>query len=161
MPAHYPLHEEAKGDLALPPAEAFALLDDHRRLSAHMNASSWQMAGSSMTTTIDALGGQAVGSHITMAGRFLGVPVFLDEVVTLREPPWPKAWETVGVPRLIVIGGYCMGFELAPAAAGCTATITIDYALPARGVARWLGRVLAGAYARWCVRQMLRDAQRH
>jgi hypothetical protein len=36
-----------------------------------------------------------------------------------------------------------------------------DLVLPARGVARGLGRVLAGTYARWCVRQMLRDAQRH
>lgn len=161
MPAQYPRHEGVTGPITLPLAEAFALLDDHRRLSAHMNKASWQLAGSSMEIAFDAMGGKTVGSHIGMAGHVLGVRICLDEVVTLREPPWRKAWETVGRPRLLVIGGYRMGFELAPATPGCVATIAIDYALPQSGVTRWLGWLLAGTYARWCVRQMLRDAQRH
>jgi hypothetical protein len=39
-------------------------------------------------------------------------------------------------------------------------TVFIDYGLPSRLTGRWLGRVLAPAYARWCCRRMVADAQR-
>jgi hypothetical protein len=39
--------------------------------------------------------------------------------------------------------------------------VFIDYALPARALARWLGRTFGGAYARWCTHRMVRDAVAH
>jgi hypothetical protein len=35
--------------------------------------------------------------------------------------------------------------------------IAIDYALPEKVPARWLGMLLGPLYARWCVQQMAQD----
>jgi hypothetical protein len=83
-------------------------------------------------------------------------------VVTECAPPRRKVWETVGTPRLLVIGPYRMGFEVSPeGAAGSRLRVFIDYALPTGAPARWLGRALGGAYARWCTHRMVRDAVSH
>jgi hypothetical protein len=36
----------------------------------------------------------------------------------------------------------------------------IDYDLPTRGLSRILGRLFGRMYAKWCTRQMVRDAER-
>jgi hypothetical protein len=85
----------------------------------------------------------------------------VDEVVASREPPVGKSWETIGEPRLWVIGRYRMGFELSPKPAGTTLRVFIEYLRPASGLPRLLGRFFGGTYARWCTRQMVTDAQKH
>ncbi|HXZ86681.1 MAG TPA: SRPBCC family protein, partial [Myxococcota bacterium] len=107
-----PHHVESSGRVAAPAERVFEHLDDHRRLSAHMTRRTWMMAGSRMVLQLDQQLARAVGSHIRLAGRILGVRLELDEVVTEREPPRRKVWMTVGEPRLVVIGPYRMGFEL-------------------------------------------------
>lgn len=156
----FPLHEEASADVAATASQVFAQLDDHRNLSGHMEASSPMMAGSSMRIETDAQGGRAVGSHIRLAGRVLGMTLSVDEAVTEHDPPRRKAWQTLGEPRLLVIGGYRMGFDVLPLVQGSRVRLWIDYALPQHGVGRWLGRLLGGVYARWCTRQMLRGGLR-
>jgi hypothetical protein len=160
MSPAYPRSEVAHARLAADPQRAFDWLDDHRHLSSHMASSSWMMAGSSMSTTIDERRFQAVGSRLRMQGRVLGMPLELDEQVVVREPPRRKFWETIGEPKLLVIGAYRMGFELAAAGGAAEIMLRIDYRLPSRGFARWLGLMLGRAYARWCVQTMVRDAQR-
>lgn len=155
-----PRCEEAQGRLAVRVQQAFDWLDDHRHLSSHMASSSWMMAGSSMHTEFDERRFRAVGSRLRMHGRVLCLPLALQEQVVVREPPRRKVWDTVGEPNLLVIGAYRMGFELETAGDGVVLTVCIDYELPSRGVARWLGFVLGRVYARWCVRTMVRDAQR-
>ena len=115
------------------------------------------MAGSSMRVRTDPLGGRAVGSHVTMEGRMLGMDLRLHEVVTERVAPLRKAWQTVEA-RLVVIGSYRLGFELSPRAQGSMLRVFIDYDLPSGGVARWLGRIVAPSYARWCVDRVVGDA---
>ena len=78
--------------------------------------------------------------------------------MTERNPPLRKVWETIGTPRLLVIGHYRMGFELAPLSSGCRLRVFIDYSIPPQS---WLGRLLGNYYARWCVRRMVSDAARH
>jgi hypothetical protein len=153
----FPLHEEAVVRLEALPEDVFALVDDHARLSAHMDKPSWQMAGAKMTTTTDQGHGQRVGSHIRMEGRVLGLRLGLDEVVTEREPPHRKAWETVGEPRLLVVGPYRMSLDVAPAGPGARLRVGIDYARPSRHP--WLGRLFGRPYARWCVGRMARDVE--
>lgn len=150
---------EAEGMVECTAHELFARLDDHARLSSHMRESSWRMLGSRMELAFDAAGGRAVGSHVRLTGRVLGIPLAVEEAVTERTPPERKVWETLGTPRLLVIGSYRMGFEIARAAERRSRLrVFIAYALPEPAPARWLGRVLGGAYARWCVDRMLRDA---
>jgi hypothetical protein len=72
-----------------------------------------------------------------------------------------KSWETVGAPRLVVIGEYRMGFTLTPVDGDTNLSVWIDYALPASGISRMLGWLFSRGYARWCTTRMLRDAQSH
>lgn len=155
------LHASSTGVVAASPARVFAHLDDHARLSAHMTKSSWMMGGGKMELTADAGQFRRLGSTLRLAGRAFGIPLFLEEIVTQYEPPRQKAWETVGSPRLLVIGNYRMAFMLTPAGANTDIRVSIDYALPEGALYRLLGRLFAGAYARWCTRRMVSDAVRH
>jgi hypothetical protein len=151
-------HAESSGLVHAAPEYVFAYLDDHARLSSHMSRSSWMLGGGRMELTLDSQQGRSVGSVIRLDGVAFGVRLFVEEVVTERRPPYRKAWETVGVPRLLVIGAYRMGFELGPDTHSSRLRVFLDYELPAHGIERWLGRALGGYYARWCARRMLVDA---
>src|SRR5439155_6528755 len=102
-------------------------------------------------------GGRAVGSHIRLTGRMLGISLYVEGKVVRCDVPKLKAWETVGEPRLLVIGRYRMSVSIEPRGEGSHVGITIDYALPAKRAARWLGTLFGPMYARWCVGQMTRD----
>lgn len=156
-----PFHFESCAKLNATAETVFSLLDDHKRLSSHMSQSSWMMAGSSMSIELDALQGHAVGSHIRLSGRVLGIPLAVDEVVTVYSPPLRKHWETVGTPRLLVIDHYRMGFEITPQGSGSKLCIFIDYALPESALACLLGKLFSSLYARWCTRRMVSDAEKH
>jgi hypothetical protein len=156
----WPHHDESRALVSASPERVFAHVDDPKRLSSHMSQSSWQMGGGRMTTALDEYRGQRVGSHIRVSGRVFGFELSLNEVVTEREPPIRKIWETVGSPRLLVIGSYRMGFELTPRENGSLLRVFIDYALPPEWPARWLGHVLGGYYAHWCTQRMVNDAVR-
>lgn len=154
----YPRHAEASADLAASPHEVFAFLDDHRNLASHMGSRrSPMMAGGMMQLILDDQRGRTIGSHIVMRGTVLGFDLFVDEIVAERIPFEKKTWETVA-DDLMVIGGYRLGFRLAPReSTGCTLTVWIDYDLPGRH--RWLGRFGGSMYAAWCVRQILDSAR--
>jgi hypothetical protein len=152
-----PLHEEARCEVGARPADVFEHIDKPERLSAHMARKSWQLGGVSMSIDTDAAGGRTVGSHISLRGRMMGLLLSVECEVVQRDPPRFKAWKTVGVTRLLVIGPYCMSVAIEPRSSGSNITIAIDYALPRHRFWRLFGPF----YARWCVRQMANDvAQR-
>lgn len=155
MRSDLPLHHEQTVSVPARPEAVFAFADDHAKLAGHMSRRSWMTGGGRMETRVDEGHGQALGSHIRMSGRVMGVPLALDEVVTEREAPRHKAWETVGTPRLLVVGPYRMSLDVEPSGEGSRVRVAIDYALPPKNV--WLGRLFGGSYARWCVRQMTGD----
>ncbi len=68
-------------------------------------------------------------------------------------------WETIGEPRLLVIGAYRMGFAISPHAPGSRLVVSIDYRLPASGIERVLGWLLGRVYAAWCTQRMVADAR--
>ena len=155
----YALHYE---DSKLIPANAdgmFSFVDDPMQFSAHMGESSLMMGGSTMDTSVDEGLGRAVGSHIRMGGKFFGIALFLDEVITRREPPHVKTWETIGAPRLLVIGHYRMGVEIESRGENSLLRVSIDYNMPDSNV--WIGKLFGGFYAKWCVDQMIRGTYIH
>ena len=156
-----PFHFESNIDVNAAAGDIFTLLDDHSRLSAHMTRPSWMMAGSVMTLEFDASKGRAVGALIRLTGRVLGIPLSVEEVVTERDPPRRKVWNTVGRPQLIVIGPYRMGFEITSTSTSSRLRVFIDYALPDGPVSYWLGRLFGNVYARWCTQRMANDAASH
>lgn len=139
-------------------SEVFAVLDDHRRLAAHMEKPSLMMAGARMKIETDHLRGQALGSEIRMHGHVLGIPISVTEKVVEYVSPLRKVWVTTSEPKLLVIGRYRMGVELKPIAQAVRLRVWIDYDLPTGRLTRLLGRLLGGLYAQWCVGRMLRDA---
>jgi hypothetical protein len=158
MTEHRIVHEEAITDIATSPQTLFEYLDDPRRLASHMEQGSWRTAGASMAFELDDAQGRRVGSEIRLKGRMLGMSLELAEVIIELASPRRKVWRTIGAPRLLVIGAYTMGFEIAPVAAGSRLRVFIDYS-PSK-LMRALP-VLGRFYARWCVNRMTRDAKAH
>lgn len=138
--------------------DVFAYLDDFKKLSGHMEKPSAMMMGATMNIQTDDRQGRTVGSMVKMRGNVLGVHLSLDEVVTEREPPCRKAWETVDC-NLFVIGSYRLGFDLSSDGPHTRARIYIAYGLPEKRTHRWLGLLFGRAYARWCIARMALDAQ--
>jgi hypothetical protein len=153
----FPKHKEITFALKVGPERVFAYLDDFRKLSAHMEKSSMMMMGSRMTIETDGHEGIAVGSVVQMRGKILGIALRLREVVTERDPPYRKAWQTLES-NLLVIGQYELGFQLTRNLANTQVRVFIDYSLPDKGFAKWLGLLFAESYARWCIRRMAQDA---
>jgi hypothetical protein len=151
-------HYESSAIVAASAEQIFAHLDDHRRLSTHMSRSSWMMGRGRMTLELDESGGHKIGSRIRLAGTVLGVALSVEEVVSEHRSPRRKVWETIGTPRLLVVGAYRMGFELTPRGEHAELRVFIDYELPAGLMTRWLGRLLGPVYAKWCTEQMVADA---
>jgi hypothetical protein len=156
----YPFHYQSEAVVPAAPEELFDHLDDPRRLAGHMSRRSIMMAGAFMKIQTDAQQGRALGSVIRMRARMLGIPIGLEEIVVERTRPSLKAWVTAGQPRLLVIGQYRMGFRIAPAPEGSHLTVFIEYRWPSNPWLNLPARLLAPAYARWCCRQMVRDARK-
>ncbi len=110
-----------------------------------------------MSIETDGLEGKAQGSHIRLHAKVLGIELSVDEAVIEYRPPERKAWRTTGVPRLLVIGEYTMGFEIKTEGAGSLLRVFIDYELPRNWIGRWFP-VVGKWYARWCTQQMASDA---
>lgn len=155
----YTHHHETIINVAASPEDVFAFVDDHAKLSAHMNKRSWMMAGSRMSVETDAQHGKAVGSKIRMSGSILGLTLALEESVIERSPPWRKVWETIGTPQLVVVGPYRMGVQIKPNGEDSELQVSIDYMLPTSGVGRWLGKAFGRSYARWCTEKMANDTR--
>jgi len=155
----YSRHDERTSTINASAERVFDKLDDQTRLSAHMRQTLLETGLGKMETSVDVQHGRSIGSHIVLRGRVFGFRLYLDEVVIIREPPLKKTWETVGELRLLVIGPYRMGFNLSPDGPTAQLRVAIDYELPTKGIARLLGRLFGRPYAKWCTRQMVRDAQ--
>ena len=67
-----------------------------------------------MTIALDEGQGQRVGSRIRLTGRVLGMELAVEERVIERTPPHRKVWETLGSPKLLVMGHNRMGLNIAP-----------------------------------------------
>ena len=157
----FPFHHESSGLANAPVEQVFAFLDDPKALAAHMGESSMMMMGTRMAIDVDADGGRVIGSKVRMHGSVMGIRLSLEEVITERQVPGMKVWETIGIPNLLVIAHYRMGFELTREGRSSLVRVFIEYSLPANAPRSWLGRLLGGGYARWCTKQMADDAARH
>lgn len=92
----FPFHDETTALAHAPAARVFAYLDDPKALAAHMGESSKMMMGSRMSIDLDAGDGRMIGSKIRMQGSMMGIPLSLEEVITERQAPGRKVWETIG-----------------------------------------------------------------
>jgi hypothetical protein len=153
--------DEMMAEVHAPPDRLFDHLDDQARIGAHMEKPSLMMMGGRMTYGFDEAKGRAVGSVIRVGGSFLGIRLFIEEVVTERDPPRRKVWETRGQPHILIIGAYRMGFEITPSGHHSNLRVFIEYDHAPSPIGRILGSAFAPLYARWCVKRMADDARLH
>lgn len=155
------VHYEESIEVNTSPYELFNFADDHNNFTSHMNESSMMMGGGKMKTEIDAQGGKVVGSHIRMYGSAFGINIFLDEVITIHEPPHHKEWQTVGDLKILVIGHYKLGFHIEPTPQGSIFTVYIDYEKPISLGPKVLYFFFSKMYANWCVMQMINGVKQY
>lgn len=141
--------------------EIFEFVDNPLNLSKHMEKPKPEMLWGWMKNIPDEKGGKEVGSIITIKGNVLGINISLVEKVIEREMPFKKTWQTFDKINLVVIGHYTMGFEITPKGDNSNLSVFIDYELPKSIKTRWLGYLFGDMYAKWCVKQMLSDTQKH
>jgi hypothetical protein len=156
METSYALIEEATATVRAPADALFDYLDDQARLGTRMEKPSMMMMGGRMRYEFDAAKGRAEGSVITMRGSVLGLKLLVEEVVLHRDPPRRKVWETRGRPRILIIGTYRMGFEIAPTGANSELLLFIEYNMPTELMGRILGWLFASVYARCRVPTVVR-----
>ena len=150
---------QADVEVAASAERVFDYLDDQPNTGAHMKRSSLMMLMGSMAYSFDHARGRSVGSVITMSGNVAGLKLHAEQIVTQRQPPFLKAWETRGEPHLFVIGHYRMRFQIEAMASLCRLSVFIDYNDPRPIIGRTAGRLLAAGYARWCVKRIATDAE--
>lgn len=112
-----------------------------------------------MTLRTDDDHGRSIGSHIWLSGKVFGKPMALEEVVTRREPPHIKAWETVGIPNFLIVGQYRYSVDIKSQDEGSLLHVAFDFSPPKDG-----GRLrlfLSERYAKTCAREMTRIARNH
>ncbi len=137
----------------------FDYMDDQANPGTHMERSSAMMLWGSMAYDFDEALGQSVGSVIKMTGKVAGLKLYVEEVVIQRQPPFLKIWETVGEPRLLVIGSYRMRFQIEDNGRLCRLHVFIDYNYPTSVIGRIAGTLSGALYARWCVKRMAAAAK--
>ncbi len=157
----YRSHYAVSVEVAAEPAALFDYLDDKERLAAHMTKPSMMMMGGRMAYEFDAAKGRALGSVIRMRADFLWLRLFVEEVVSVHNRPARKTWQTRGAPKLVIVGGYSMGFEVESSGASSRLRVFVDYDLPNTLLGGVLGVLFAPLYARWCVTRMAIDARAH
>ncbi|ATA95391.1 polyketide cyclase [Sinorhizobium meliloti] len=144
----YAYTAQAIADVATSAEVLFDYLDDPASLGSHMQKPSMMMLGGRMSYEFDEAKGRTVGSVIKMRGNILGLVLSVEDVITERQPPRRKVWETRGRPNLLVVGAYRMGFEI----------IALGRASRLCVAAKFLGPMFGPIYARWCVNRMANDA---
>jgi hypothetical protein len=150
----YTHHAEANKVVDRPMHQVFARLDDLVWQSAVRHSGRISLS----TVQVDERMGRKVGSLNMLEARFFGMRLVREEVVIERVPPARKRWITVGEPRMLVIGSYRMGFDLASVHGGTRVTVVMDYNLPSRGLGIIIGRLFSRAYANSRTREVLARA---
>jgi Polyketide cyclase / dehydrase and lipid transport len=149
-------------DIKASAESVFAYVDDIRNIGWHMTErSSMALMGSRLELEIVSEQSTGLGATYRYSGTMMGLSLDFSESVTRYIPNREKIWHTIGEPRLLIISSYEMRLAVEPlSAASSRLTISIAYELPRSTFWRIVGRLLAGPYSRWCLRQMVGDAKR-
>jgi hypothetical protein len=124
-----------------------------------MSRPSLAMLGSALHTEQLSPNPTGPGATYRSHGRVLGLRVDFTARVTRWLPDTEKVWQTIGDPRLIVLGSFEMQLTIKPEAGGSRLVTGIDYTLPKSRAGRLLGRLLSRPYSRWCLHRICRDAK--
>lgn len=148
----YEEHYEDSIFMPAPAQDVLDYVDDHSNYYSHVIKFS-RMVGGSMDLQMDDSHGQSVGSHIRLSGKVLGRSLSPEEVITKREPPHIKTWETVGIPKFLIVGQYQYNVQIEPQGNGSVLRVTFYSDPPKESGA--LRRLFSKAYTKLCAREMI------
>ncbi len=151
-PSLYEKHIKESRFLSASTDRVFNYIDDHSHFYAHVIKLA-RILGGQLDLKMDNSQGRMVGSHIHLAGKFLGKSVSLDEVVRRREAPNAKSWETTGTPNFLVVGPYRFNVAVKPENQGSRLSISIDYSLPEKS--GFLQKQFSNFYMKVCAKEMI------
>ena len=144
-----------------PPQKVFAFMDDLSKTGMHMTENSMMMMGSKLM--LEQLPGpcRGVGATFHWHGKVMGMPVDITETVTKWIEGQEKVWETIGQPKIIILGWYRMILKTKPSKEGTLASLQIDYTQPDGWFYKLLYFLLSRWYCNWCLNNMLNDTKRN
>lgn len=148
---HYQKHYKDSTFILAPAQDVFAYVDDHVNYYSHVIKFA-RMVGGRMDLQMDEGRGQVVGSHIRLFGKVFGKSLSLEEVVTRREPPHIKSWETIGIPKFLIVGQYQYNVQIESQSNGSMLRVSFDYDPPKQS--GWLRRQVGSVYAKLCAKEM-------
>jgi len=144
-----------------PPEKVFAFMDDLSKTGMHMSQSSMMMMGSKLT--LEQLEGpsKGVGATFHWSGKVMGMPIDITETVTKWIENKEKVWETIGSPKIIILGWYRMILKIESVKKGTLTSLEIEYTKPNGWFYKIMSFLFSGWYSRWCLNNMLNDTKNH
>lgn len=141
------------------PDELFSFMDNIENTGMHMTENNAQMMGGKLTIDWLSKHKTGLGAKYRWTGKVLGMKLDFTSEVSKWVEGKEKVWGTIGDPKLIVLSWFEMYLYLTPLPDGTTQTqLGIYYTKPKASL---LGFLLGRSYAKWCVKSMLKDTQKH
>ena len=141
------------------PEEVFDCLDDLGITGMHMTKSSMPMMGGKMD--LEFLTEQKKGLHTKY--RWTGKVLWWNLDFTVLVTNWirgkEKAWETIGVTKLIIYSWFRMNLKIKEVPEGSAAQLSISYEKPNGFFNQILCFLLGSWYCKWCIKNMLSDTE--
>jgi hypothetical protein len=141
------------------PEKVFGFVDDIQHTGWHMKKSSMAMMGSKLTLEVLSKNKTGLGATYRWYGQVMGMAMDFSEEVTEWVKNKRRVWETTGKPKLIIMNGYKMWFEVEPVKNKTRITFGITYDLPRDLRGKILGAISAKWYSKWCLKSMTQDAK--
>jgi hypothetical protein len=142
------------------PSEVFKHVDNINNTGTHMSKSNMPMMGGSLKTEILSKNEIGPGATYRMYGKVMGMDIDFTETVTKWIENQERVWETIGDPKLLIMGGYAMNFNVRPSNWGTRLTFGIKYSYPKSAFWKFIAFLLGDWYAKWCLKNMAKDVKR-
>lgn len=141
------------------PQEVFDCLDDLSITGMHMTRSSMPMMGGQMNVAFLSPNKTGLNTKYRWTGKVLWMMLDFTVLVTEWIRGKKKSWETVGTAKMIIMSWFKMDLYVEGDQQRSTAHLSISYEKPNGFFNRALCFLLADGYCRWCLENMLQDAQ--
>ena len=120
-----------------------------------MSENSMMMMGSKLT--LEHLSGpeRGVGAIFRWLGKIMGMEIDITERITTWIENREKVWETIGQPKIILLGWYRMILKTSAVKEGTLTSLQIDFTPPSGFFYKILYFLFSGWYCNWCLNNML------
>ncbi len=143
------------------PQSVFEFMDDVRNSGMHMSKDSKAMMGTHLELQLLSKNFSGPETSYRYIGKVMGMTIDFTVVVTRWIQNMEKIWETIGHPKVIVIGWFRMFLKLTPKNGNTSVELGISYEKPKSFFGKILCFFFGSWYAKWCLKNMLNDAKKN